>query len=151
MDLAANVQDLRCFVPSRDFATSKRFYTAVGFREVWSDAKLALFKLGPFTFFLQDYFVLQWAANTVLDLTVAEVISRAGPVAPASKATAACSVAGASYLRSVIKPPSLVSSLARSCLEFAGRPRPSRSQELAAEPALAASCQPCFLSSFAEQ
>ena len=40
--------------------------------------------------------------------------TRAGPVAPASKATAACSVAGASYLRSVIKPPSLVSSLARS-------------------------------------
>src|SRR5262249_51581501 len=51
--------------------------------------------------------------------------TRAGPVAPASKATAACSVAGASYLRSVIKPPSLVSSLARSCLEFGGRPRPT--------------------------
>lgn len=72
MDLAANVQDLRCFVPAKDFATSKRFYAALGFREVWSDAKLALFELGRFKFFLQDYFVLQWAANAVLDLAVAD-------------------------------------------------------------------------------
>src|SRR5262249_22642733 len=57
--------------------------------------------------------------------------TRAGPVAPASKATAACSVAGASYLRSVIKPPSLVSSLALSCLQFRIRPRPNTSQDLA--------------------
>jgi hypothetical protein len=72
MDLAANVQDLRCFVPSKDFATSKRFYAALGFREVWTDGKLALFELGRFKFFLQDYFVLQWAANAVLDLAVAD-------------------------------------------------------------------------------
>src|SRR5436189_5304843 len=72
MDPAANVQDLRCFVPAKHFALSRRFYATLGFREVWSDSKLALFELGRFRFFLQDYFVLQWAANAVLDLAVAD-------------------------------------------------------------------------------
>jgi hypothetical protein len=72
MDLAANIQDLRCFVPSRDFATSKRFYAALGCREVWNGEKLVLFELGRFRFFLQDYFVLQWAANFAIDLAVAD-------------------------------------------------------------------------------
>src|SRR5262245_28304977 len=61
--------------------------------------------------------------------------TRAGPVAPASSATAACSVSGASYLRSVIPPPMAWYVVGRSCREFAAAPSPPL--QTATAPALA--------------
>lgn len=73
MDLAASVEDLRPFLPAEDFATSREFYRAVGFNEAWSSDKLVIFQLGRFSFFLQNYFVKEWAENMMLDLCVADV------------------------------------------------------------------------------
>lgn len=68
-------QDLRVFLPARDFDVSREFYAALGFTEAWSSDKLVLFRAGRFTFFLQDYFVKEWAENMMLDLRVADVDS----------------------------------------------------------------------------
>ena len=70
MNVEEYVEDLRCFVPSKDFEVSKEFYLALGFREVYRDEKLALMQLGRSSFFLQNYFVEDWASNTMLDLRV---------------------------------------------------------------------------------
>jgi hypothetical protein len=69
--MTENIQALRCFVPAKDFAASRQFYAALGFEEAWCDGKLALLQLGGCSFFLQDYFVKEWAENFVLDLRVA--------------------------------------------------------------------------------
>jgi catechol 2,3-dioxygenase-like lactoylglutathione lyase family enzyme len=73
MQLERTVEDLRAFLPAKDFATSREFYGALGFEQVWRSEKLALFKLGRLSFFLQDYFVKEWAENMMLDLRVGDV------------------------------------------------------------------------------
>ena len=72
MDFDAAVQDLRSFLPAQDFKASREFYAALGFQEVWSSDKLVLFRLGRFTFFLQDYFVKDFAENLMMDLRVVD-------------------------------------------------------------------------------
>ena len=72
MNLEASVQDLRSFLPAQDFKTSREFYAALGFREAWTSDKLVLFQLGRFTFFLQDYFVKDFAENIMMDLRVSD-------------------------------------------------------------------------------
>jgi hypothetical protein len=75
MQIAKNIQAVRCFVPAKDFALSRRFYAGLGFEEVWCNDKLALLELGACSFFLQDYFVKEWAENCMLDLRVVDVDS----------------------------------------------------------------------------
>ena len=70
-----NVQDLRVFLPAKDFAVSRAFHQALGFVEDWSSDNLVLFRLGQFSFFLQDYFVQAWAENMMMDLRVADADS----------------------------------------------------------------------------
>jgi len=73
MQLEGSIEDLRAFLPAKDFATSREFYRTLGFEQVWLSDKLALFKLDRFTFFVQDYFVKEWAENMMLDLRVSDV------------------------------------------------------------------------------
>ena len=73
MEPSALVEGLRTFVPADDFARSRDFYLTLGFREAWSSEKLVLFELGRFSFFLQHYFVKEWAENMMMDLRVADV------------------------------------------------------------------------------
>lgn len=61
---------LRPFVPAKDFALSKRFYTALGFALTLEDGKIASFKLGGFSFILQDYYVKEFAENCMIQLLV---------------------------------------------------------------------------------
>lgn len=68
IDLQAG--DLRTFVPSRDFALSQAFYTALGCELEWSDEDLALFQLGASRFYLQAHYVKDWAENTMLHIGV---------------------------------------------------------------------------------
>ena len=65
--------DLRPFVPARDFATSKRFYAALGWETRDVDTGLALVRVADGQhFYLQDYYVQQLAENCMLHLTVAD-------------------------------------------------------------------------------
>lgn len=68
IDLHAS--DLRGFVPARDFALSKDFYQALGCVLEWSDDNLALFRLGASRFYLQPYYVKDWAENSMLHIGV---------------------------------------------------------------------------------
>lgn len=64
------IQGLRPFLPAQDFDRSREFYTAIGFEEVWTSESLVLFRAGDFSFFVQKYYVKDWADNTMLDLRV---------------------------------------------------------------------------------
>jgi hypothetical protein len=68
IDLQA--QGLRPFVPARDFALSQDFYTALGCTLEWADDSLALFNLGGSRFYLQHYYVQEWAENCMLHIAV---------------------------------------------------------------------------------
>ena len=64
------VLSLRPFVPARDFALSKRFYQALGFRLSHEDAQVALLKTGSFSFILQDFYNKEMAENLMVQLMV---------------------------------------------------------------------------------
>ena len=62
--------DIRTFVPAKDFALSKDFYAALGCDLEWSDENLALFNLAGSRFYLQRYYVKEWAENSMLHISV---------------------------------------------------------------------------------
>ena len=65
-----SVQNLTPFVPSKDFALSSRFYRDLGFSETASIVKALRFERDGFGFWLQDYYVEDWAGNFTLCLYV---------------------------------------------------------------------------------
>lgn len=65
-----HISDVRPFIPAQDFAVSKAFYEALGWNITWSDENLALLESGKYSFYLQAYYVKDWAENTMLHLTV---------------------------------------------------------------------------------
>ena len=65
------VSNLRPFIPARDFAQSKRFYAALGWETQDIDPRLALVRLADGQhFYLQDYYLKEFAENTMLHLSV---------------------------------------------------------------------------------
>lgn len=63
-------KSLRPFIGSRDFATSRAFYTAMGFGESRLSDDMSVFTLGAVSFYLQDAYVKDWVDNTMLFLEV---------------------------------------------------------------------------------
>jgi uncharacterized glyoxalase superfamily protein PhnB len=59
----------RPFLPAKDFVLSKRFYEALGFTKVL-DGEVAIFRIGPSSFVLQNYFQKEWAENFMMQLMV---------------------------------------------------------------------------------
>lgn len=71
MDLTAT--DVRVWIPARDFATSHAFYAALGWTTAWTDGDgLAQLELAGHRFMLQDFYVEQWAHNTMISIDVAD-------------------------------------------------------------------------------
>jgi hypothetical protein len=65
------VDDVRMFVPARDFAQSKSFYSALGWTTEWTDDDgLAILELGGHRFMLQDFYVREWAENFMMTVVV---------------------------------------------------------------------------------
>jgi catechol 2,3-dioxygenase-like lactoylglutathione lyase family enzyme len=58
-----NVQSLTPFVPAKDFTLSRRFYQDLGFVEVASITKAVRLERDGYGFWLQDYYVEDWAGN----------------------------------------------------------------------------------------
>lgn len=75
-----HAQDLRTFVPSRDFALSKEFYAALGCELEWADESLALFRLGGSRFYLQAYYAKEWAENCMLHISVQDAAACFGQI-----------------------------------------------------------------------
>ena len=69
------VTDVRPFVPAEDFQRSHAFYTALGWTTLWTDGEgLAKLSLGGSQIMLQNYYVREWAENSML---VVEVVDAA--------------------------------------------------------------------------
>lgn len=67
------VEDVRVFVPARDFAVSRDFYEALGWNTAWTDGDgLAIMELGGHRFMLQDHYVRDWAENFMITIVVAD-------------------------------------------------------------------------------
>ncbi len=65
-----HISDVRPFIPAQDFAISRAFYEALGWKIGWSDEKLALLENGGHSFYLQAWYQKDWAENTMLHITV---------------------------------------------------------------------------------
>lgn len=61
---------VRTFVPTKDFETSKQFYKDLGMRILWENHELATVGTDSQNFFLQDFYVEDWANNFMLQLFV---------------------------------------------------------------------------------
>jgi catechol 2,3-dioxygenase-like lactoylglutathione lyase family enzyme len=59
----------RPFLPARDFAVSRAFYEALGFKKEL-DAEVAIFAIGGTSFILQNYYQEDWAGNFMMQLLV---------------------------------------------------------------------------------
>lgn len=64
------VQSLRTFIGSSDYAVSRAFYSEIGFREHAISEKMSIFQRDGHVFFLQDYYVKDWLENTMLLIEV---------------------------------------------------------------------------------
>jgi hypothetical protein len=65
--------EVKAFVPSRDFALSKRFYRDLGFTIGWSSDELAYLHHGSSSFLLQNFYVKEHADNFMMHLLVEDV------------------------------------------------------------------------------
>lgn len=68
-DIIAN--DLKIFVPAKDFQLSLSFYQALGWKLNWNhENSLAELELADCRFLLQDYYVKDWAHNFMIYVDV---------------------------------------------------------------------------------
>jgi catechol 2,3-dioxygenase-like lactoylglutathione lyase family enzyme len=65
--------EIKAFVPARDFAASKAFYTMLGFEVPWSSDDLAYVRYGETSFLLQQFYVPEHAGNFMMHLLVENV------------------------------------------------------------------------------
>jgi len=63
-------QDVKPFVPARDFDVSLQFYRALGWAMNWREGGLAELQLGDARMLLQDVYVPEWAENFMLYVPV---------------------------------------------------------------------------------
>jgi len=67
---APAVESLKIFVPAKDFAVSKRFYQALGFRLDWEEGDVAQFTIGGTHFLLQNHYDPGWAGHFAMHVRV---------------------------------------------------------------------------------
>ena len=67
------VHNLTPFVPAKDFAVSSRFYRDLGFAEVASIRNAVRFERYGYGFWLQDYYVTDWAGHFMFCLYVEDI------------------------------------------------------------------------------
>lgn len=65
--------DIRVFIPSKNYEISKSFYQALGFKMGYVTEDLTLFENGECAFFLQNFYEEQFANNLMLQLSVLDI------------------------------------------------------------------------------
>lgn len=68
-----NAKSIRAFIGAKNFETSRRFYTDLGFEETVLFPNMSVFKSGELAFYLQDYYNKDWVDNTMLFMEVDNV------------------------------------------------------------------------------
>ena len=69
------VNEIKAFVPSKDFDTSKKFYQEIGFTMASEGGGVAYFYFENVSFLLQDYCVESLAENFMMHILVDDVDS----------------------------------------------------------------------------
>jgi uncharacterized glyoxalase superfamily protein PhnB len=67
--IPSGTEAARPFLPSKDFALSKRFYEALGFEKLL-DSEVAIFRIGASAFILGQHYQEDWAGNFMMQLMV---------------------------------------------------------------------------------
>ena len=67
------INNLRSFVPSKDYEQSRVFYKKLGFEETYYSEGLAVFQIGDFSFYLQNFYNKNFAENYMMFLEVDNV------------------------------------------------------------------------------
>lgn len=67
------VDDIRVFIPSKNYETSKAFYESIGFKAEYVTDELTLFENGECSFFLQRFYNEEFACNLMLQLSVFKI------------------------------------------------------------------------------
>jgi len=68
-----HITEIKAFVPSKDFALSKQFYTDMGFTMASEGGGVAYFHFGGVSFLLQDYCAEGFAENFMMHILVDDV------------------------------------------------------------------------------
>lgn len=71
--MSLSIRDLKAYVPAKNFALSKQFYSALGFNMTEGWGGTADFELNGQQFRLQDYYVKAWAHNFMFVIGVDDV------------------------------------------------------------------------------
>lgn len=69
------VNNLTVFIPAKDFQLSCKFYEDLGFRKTVSVDNAFRYEIDGCSFWLQDYYVKEWAENCMLCLYVDDIYS----------------------------------------------------------------------------
>lgn len=69
------VNNLTAFVPSKDFQLSCKFYEDLGFRKIVDIGSAFRYEMCGYSFWLQNYYVKEWAENCMLCLYVEDIHS----------------------------------------------------------------------------
>lgn len=67
------IKTLRTFVPSKDYQVSREFYKKLGCEETYYSEELAVFQIGDFSFYLQNFYNKTLAENFMMFLEVENV------------------------------------------------------------------------------
>ena len=84
------VSSVRTFIPSKDFESSKAFYTQFGFIEDPVSPDLSLFENNGCVFFLQRFYSKEFAENLMFQLVVNDIetaYKSASKIEPKTKLT----------------------------------------------------------------
>lgn len=65
--------DIRVFIPSKNYEASQSFYQAFGFKMEYASDDLSIFENGECTFFLQRFYNKELANNLMLQLSVLDI------------------------------------------------------------------------------
>jgi len=68
--LPSPVTDIKAFVPAKDLAVSKAFYSDLGFTINFGDDQIAELQIASFRFLLQKFYVAEHAGNFMMTLNV---------------------------------------------------------------------------------
>lgn len=67
--------ELKAFIPAKDFALSKQFYSDIGFNKASDTQGVAYFHSGSCSFLLHDFYDKSLAENLMMHLLVEDIAS----------------------------------------------------------------------------
>ncbi len=71
--MSKTIKSLRTFLPAKDFGVSQAFYRDLGFQATPLGPGLVAMRYGACAFLLQNYFVQDWAENTMMHALVEDL------------------------------------------------------------------------------